>query len=296
MGGKAFTDTQRINREDIYGTLTWLERHWPEYILNDGKPLGKVMLGSAGKNETSGDIDLNLSIDAYDQAKVANDLIALLGADHVKARPGNNQIFTSIPINGDAEAHGRVQVDFMFGNFEWQKFSYFSAGKTDMLRWGNSSASYFKGLYRTEMIKAITAYCSDWVLEDKGEIIARVGPTFFHDRGLLWRYRLRPMRQDGTARVKEFKELSKEEFLKVYPSAVTALTDKMDDPKKVVEYLFNGRGSVSSVDTLESISMYMNRAFDSDARRTICAIFLERLNNLKVEVPIKDFKHIYLQV
>lgn len=294
MGGNAFKDTQRIEREDIYGTLTWLERHWPDASLNT-ESLGKSLLGSAGKTDTSGDIDLNLEASAYDQAVVAQQLTALLGAEHVKARPGTSQIFTSMPINGDPD-YGRVQVDFMFGTYEWQKFSYWGSPKAPYARWGNSPGSFFKGLYRTEMLKAITAYCSDWVLEDGGEVIARVGPTFFHDRGLIWRYRLRPMRQDGTARVKEFKELSKEEFLKVYPSAITALKDKMDDPKQVAHYLFNGKATPFHLETLESISMYMNRNFTSEARQTICKIFLERLNNLKVDVPIKDFKQIYLQV
>lgn len=296
MGGKAFSGvTRSVSKYEVSGTVSWIMQNWPDWKRNPGVNLHQSLLGSAGKSNESGDIDINLEISAYDQEAVAAHMIAVLGSEFVKPRPGNNQIFMAVPICGD-ESLGRVQVDFMFGHYEWQKFSYFSATKTSNLRWGNRRESYFKGLYRTEMLKAITAYCSDWVLEDGEEVIARVGPTFFHDKGLVWRYRHRPMRQDGTARVKDFKELSRKDFLAIYPSAITAITDVMLEPEKVVRFLFSDRATVADTETLESIVLYMNRVFDSDARKTISKIYKERLNNLKVEIPEKEFRQIYLKV
>ena len=202
----------------------------------------------------------------------------------------------SVPVNGKPEL-GRVQVDLMFGHYEWQKFSYYSPTKVDSIHWGGrSGVSYFKGLYRTEMIKAITAFCSDWVLEEEGEVIARVGPTFFHDKGLVWRYRDRPMRKDGTARVKEFKEYTREEFLERYPSAITAIADVMTDPEQVAKFLLGDYATTKQMESIESLTMFMNRSFDSDQRRTIAKIYVERLNNLKVDIPTKEFRQIYLKV
>lgn len=296
MGGKAFSGvTRSVSKDEVDATVSWIMQNWPDWKSNPGLNLHQSLLGSAGKSKESGDIDINLDINAYDQQAVADHMIAVLGSEFVKPRPGNNQIFMAVPICGDA-SRGRVQVDFMFGHYEWQKFSYFGATRTHHLRWGNRRESYFKGLYRTEMLKAITAYCSDWVLEEEDEVIARVGPTFFHDKGLVWRYRHRPMRQDGTARVKDFKELSREDFLAIYPSAITAITDVMLEPEKVVRFLFNDRATVADTETLESIVLYMNRVFDSDARKTITKIYKERLNNLKVEIPEKEFRQIYLKV
>lgn len=297
MGGKAFHGvTQRIHKHDILDTLDWLKQNWPDHSLNC-EPLENSLLGSAGKQDTSGDLDLNLDINAYDQAKVARDLTALLGEEFVKPRPGNNQIFTAIPIMGDAEKYGRVQVDFMFGNFKWQEFSYFSPAKAVGNKWAAlKTGSNFKGLYRTEFIKALTAYRSDWVLEENGEMIARVGPTFFHDKGLVWRYRHRPMRKDGTARVKAFEELSKEEFLQIYPSAMTAMTDVMDDPQEVVKFILESHITPEQCFSLENLVLWTRRIYDSEAMAIITKIYLERLNSLKVEIPLKEFRALYLKV
>lgn len=296
MGGKAFKDgTRKVTKEEVRSTVTWLMSVWSDWSLNPALNLHQCLLGSAGKVDESGDIDINLEITAYDQKKVASQMIALLGEDNVKPRPGNNQIFMSVPIGGDQEL-GRVQVDLMFGDFSWQHFSYFGAERSPNCIWNNRKSSYFKGLYRTELIKAVTAFCSDWVLEENGEVIARVGPTFFHDKGLVWRYRHRPMRKDGTARVKDFKEETKEDFLKIYPSAIPAITDVIKEPKKAVEFLFDKFYSPADCETLESLAWVINRSFSSEDNRTIMKIYLERLNNLKVEIPKQAFQNIYMKV
>lgn len=301
MGGKAFEGiTQRIDKLDIHGTLAWLTSRWEDSAIQGGN-FHDHLLGSAGKNQTSGDLDLNLRIELYDQEKVAKDLEQILGTDHVKARPGNNQIFTAVPINGNA-ANGFVQVDFMFGDYEWQKFSYFSAMVDDKAKlsyhyWRQDpTKSSLKGLYRTEFIKALVAFNSDWVLEENGEMIARVGPTFFHDRGCVWRYRHRPMRQDGTARVKELKELTKEEFMEIYPSAISAKADVMLDPKKVAEMILSERHTADNLATFETIALSMMSCYNAADQSMIAKIYLERLNNLKVEIPTDVFRNYRLRV
>lgn len=295
MGGKAFENiTRRINLNEIHPTLVWLEEQWPDYKLNNKGSLYNCRLGSAGKNETSGDIDLNLKEDAYDQHKVADQLKAFLGEDHVKPRPGNNQIFTAVPILGDP-ANGYVQIDFMFGDFDWQEFSYWSPGLTGTYR-RSFDTSQLKGLYRTELIKALVAFNSDWVLEENGEMIARVGPTFFHDKGCVWRYRYRPMRRDGTARVKEFKEVSKEEFLKLFPSATPARTDVIKDPQSVVTMLFSDYYTPEFLQTFESLVGLIRRNYEAEDRKTITKIYLERLNSLKADIPHDVFRYSGLKV
>lgn len=301
MGGKAFEGiTQRIAKDEICGTLTWLTNHWTDSNIQGGNYLDHL-LGSAGKNPMSGDIDLNMRIDLYDQAKVADQLTELLGADYVKPRPGNNQIFTAIPINGNP-ANGYVQVDFMFGDYEWQKFSYFSpaldpsfAGARYYWR-QDPTKSCLKGLYRTELIKALVAYNSDWVLEENGEMVARVGPTFFHDRGCVWRYRHRPMRKDGTGRIKELKELTKEEFLEIYPSSISAKADVIIDPKMVVEMVLSERHTIDNLATFETTVLSMQQCYLDAEVTQIVKIYVERLNSLKVDIPLDVFRNFRLKV
>lgn len=301
MGGKAFEGiTQRIAKDDIYGTIKWLTRSWEDSGIQGGDYM-EHLLGSAGKNPTSGDIDLNMRIELYDQAKVADQLTAILGADYVKARPGNNQIFTAVPING-GPVNGYVQVDFMFGDYEWQKFSYFSTEvdptfTQNRYYWRQDpTKSSLKGLYRTELIKALVAYNSDWVLEENGEMIARVGPTFFHDRGCVWRYRHRPMRKDGTGRIKELKELTKEEFLELYPSSVSAKTDVIIDPKKVVEMVLSERHTIDNLATFETTVLSMQQCYNDPEVTMIMKIYIERLNSLKVDIPLDIFRNFRLKV
>lgn len=300
MGGKAFEGkTQRILQGNIYPTLRWLANNWEDSVPNGD--FHNRLLGSAGKQPDSGDLDLNMDIDLYDQDEVAEQLTKLLGADNVKARPGNNQIFTAVPIEGDPD-NGYVQVDFMFGIPEWQTFSYYSAPYDPKYRpspyyWRQDPhKSCLKGLYRTELIKALVAYNSDWVLEEDGEMIARVGPTFFHDRGCVWRYRHRPMRQDGTARVKELKELTKEEFLEIYPSAMTARTDVMTSPIDVVQMLLGEHHNLTNMATFETTWLCIQSQYSTEQQTLIAKIYLERLNSLKADIPKDIFRSYRLKV
>lgn len=301
MGGKAFEGvTRRISKSEIEPTLKWLTSKWSGSNIQGGNFMDHL-LGSAGKSDDSGDIDLNLRIELYNQVEVAVALTELLGEDKVRARPGNNQIFTAVPIHGDPE-RGYVQVDFMFGDYEWQQFSYFStaidpAFAQQRYYWRQDpTKSSLKGLYRTELIKALVAYNSDWVLEEDGEMIARVGPTFFHDRGCVWRYRHRPMRKDGTARIKELKELTKEEFLELYPSCVSAKADVIIDPKKVVEMILSERHTVDNLATFETTVLSMQQCYCDAAIKMVMKIYLERLNSLKVDIPLDTFRNFRLKV
>ena len=189
----------------------------------------------------------------------------------------------------------------MFGDYEWQKFSYFSARHDPSLRnhyWKQDpTVSVLKGLYRTELIKALVAFNSDWVLEENGEMIARVGPTFFHDKGCVWRYRHRPMRKDGTGRIKELKELTKEEFLELYQSAITARTDVIKDPLKVAEMILSERSiNLDHLATVETIITNMWSCYTAPEMAQITKIYLERLNSLKVVIPVDVFKSYRMKV
>ena len=140
-GGNVFKDerkvpvTQRINRNDVPTTVTWLEQI-------TGLNLKGELLGSTGVAPTSGDIDIGL-----DASKITKD--AVIGVltkwcrsqgipdDQIvnsKARgkePAHLdrwidatgiEVHFRAPINGDAK-RGFVQVDFNFlTNMKWSRF------------------------------------------------------------------------------------------------------------------------------------------------------------------------------
>lgn len=117
--------TQRINRSDIKPTIQWLEQI-------TGLPLLGNTLGSVGKKESSGDLDI-----AVDQNAVSKDELIKRLAKWVKSQ-GNDpkdwvkksgiSVHFKTPINGDTN-QGLTQTDFMFGDdINHMKFGLHSAG------------------------------------------------------------------------------------------------------------------------------------------------------------------------
>ena len=139
-GGNVFklTDgqpaTTRISRENVVPTVQWLEQL-------TGLNLVDNMLGSTGRKETSGDLDLGI-----DETKITKDvLIQQLLKRGIKAediKKSGDSVHLKTPILGDA-GNGFVQTDFMFGDPEFQKFAL------------NTGESDYKGVHRAILLASI---------------------------------------------------------------------------------------------------------------------------------------------
>jgi hypothetical protein len=126
--------TTRISRENVVPTVQWLEQL-------TGLNLVDNMLGSTGRKETSGDLDLGI-----DETKISKDiLIQQLLKRGIKAediKKSGDSVHLKTPILGDA-SNGFVQTDFMFGDPEFQKFAL------------NTGESDFKGVHRALLLASI---------------------------------------------------------------------------------------------------------------------------------------------
>ena len=139
-GGNVFklTDgqpaTTRISRENVVLTVQWLEQL-------TGLNLVDNMLGSTGRKETSGDLDLGI-----DETKITKDvLIQQLLKRGIKAediKKSGDSVHLKTPILGD-KSNGYVQTDFMFGDPEFQKFAL------------NTGESDYKGVHRAILLASI---------------------------------------------------------------------------------------------------------------------------------------------
>lgn len=124
-GGNVFKDdagtilTKNIAKADVLPTVRWLE-------TVTGLELTDHMLGTTGKKEFSGDLDI--AIDANEVNK--NDFAAKL-ADYITKDGGDPKewirksgisVHFKTPIKGDPK-NGFVQADFMFGERDWMKWS-----------------------------------------------------------------------------------------------------------------------------------------------------------------------------
>jgi len=151
--------TTRISRENVVPTVQWLEQL-------TGLSLVDNMLGSTGRKETSGDLDLGIDV-----SKISKDvLIQQMLRKGIKAediKKSGDSVHLKTPILGDA-ANGFVQTDFMFGDPEFQKFAL------------NTGESNFKGVHRAILLASIAkaqdmkwSYKNGLVDRETNEIISK---------------------------------------------------------------------------------------------------------------------------
>jgi len=155
--GGAMPGAGAIHIDEIEPTLDALEK-----VL--GIDLKNNTLGSVGKREFSGDIDIALQIDPEDIPEFIEKLKSIPGIDEVAK---SSVIMTKVPIqNYDAgkQPEGRsrtgfVQVDFMPGDPGWLKTYYHSP---------KESESKYKGVLRNILVSSIALH---YEREDSEETI-----------------------------------------------------------------------------------------------------------------------------
>jgi hypothetical protein len=169
-GGNVFKNqdgseaTTRIARDNVVPTVQWLEGL-------TGLSLVDNMLGTTGKKESSGDLDL-----AVDATKVSKDVLIqqllVKGIDQADIRKSGDSVHLKTPILGDPN-NGYVQTDFMFGNPDWQRWSLRGAGE----------GSPYKGVHRQVLMASIAkaqgmkwSYKNGLVDRETNEIISQ-NPT-----------------------------------------------------------------------------------------------------------------------
>ena len=116
--------TQRIDRADVVPTLSWLEK-----ITNLQHE--DFMLGSTGRKETSGDLDVAVNQQDVSKDELVQKLAAWCTQNGKDPKAWIRKTGISVhfltPIRGD-ENKGFVQTDLMFGDPEWMKWSMAGAG------------------------------------------------------------------------------------------------------------------------------------------------------------------------
>jgi hypothetical protein len=169
-GGNVFKNqdgseaTQRIARDNVVPTVQWLEQL-------TGLNLVDNMLGTTGKKESSGDLDLAVDVTKVSKDVLIQQLLAK-GINKADIRKTGDSVHLKTPILGDAN-NGYVQTDFMFGNPDWQRWSLRGAGE----------GSPYKGVHRQVLMASIAkaqgmkwSYKNGLVDRETNEIISQ-NPT-----------------------------------------------------------------------------------------------------------------------
>jgi hypothetical protein len=231
-----------ITRDEVEPTLRYVSR-LANIPLEDFH-----YVGSTGKAEYSGDIDVAIDENRFTPFKIHDRLSKQLGSENAVFNKGTNIGSYAVPIAGN-ESDEKVQVDIMFvDNIDWAKFSYFSAG----------DKSKYKGAVRAVLLSAVAASLEEPGIDAfhyvDGELIVRVGRGIDMAKGLKRLFQMRTHRKYGEGYVKALKNVSPDE-IKRYHSDLEFDGDDViiDDPLQVVQILFGEGTRPSNVDTAEEV-------------------------------------------
>jgi len=251
MGGNAFPNLPMVRVRREYVALT--VDHVVTVMALPGFDFAYAManlMGSAGKQDDSGDLDFAMNnkaarfvgevdLPVFKLKEVAARAREVLPEGHVQTKTlKGGQFQTAFPVAGDP-SKGYVQVDFVGGNPEWLKFSHFSPGRDH---------SPYKGVMMSTMLGVLAKMRKDFELLEGEERLARVGLRFDLEKGLYRQWKLRKLTGQGMSVV------SADEFeTAVATSPRFVRLSHVTEPKEVLRLLFGAPVDPTEVDTFEKL-------------------------------------------
>jgi hypothetical protein len=271
MGGNAFSKTQSVPIDRIPGTLKIVTKRIGEFKYKT--------LGSTGKKPLSGDIDIAVPSADWTIDSLSAVLVKAMGEENVKVQSQFNQIYTRVPISGIK--HKFCQVDFMIGDPVLLSFTHWAP---------ETNTSLYSGSHRTEYLKAI-AKAQSITASRNGRIVARVGYTLFHDRGLVYNARWCPPRKDGkgfTSTMEDVRTDNIREFNNEFPELLFMKSEITTDPEQICCDILGFGVNPTSVNSYESTAAVV-RANPSLSSRAnlIWELYVRRLDELRLPRPVR---------
>ncbi len=204
MGGKAFPDVESASTTEMcIAANAVVDKLGILSARGDSVILGSVA-ANIRENTVSmhGDVDLGIESEGLGPFATYQELvdrcIEVFGPDNVSTQGiAMSQVYLRVDT-GDK----KVQVDLCFGNLQAIRFGYYSPGPR----------SNFKGLFRTEFVKAMVKSINTFEVYSGSQLVAKRGYTFFPERGFVSSIRWCKPRKDGTGWTKTMVELSNDDF------------------------------------------------------------------------------------
>lgn len=246
MAGGAVSGVGTIHKCEVAETLTNLSND-----LELPFDFGDFAVGSAGKREYSGDIDVVVDNAWWDRSISAfrENLEEAFGKENV-ARHGA-MLHLKYPIanfhyrsNDLLPRTGFVQVDFLFGDYKWLKFYHFCDGN-----------SAYKGAHRNLMISAICAEIDVISCEDETTNLSRL--HIFNSTPanyLRWKWG-----QHGFSRVR--RQRIRSEHGNWLKKSDDIIIGPFFDPKIIIDALFPEYKDEHALDSLETLMMAVKKNY-----------------------------------
>jgi hypothetical protein len=240
-GGSALPGCGTIHISEIKPTLTRLsdDLEFP-FDLND------YVLGSTGKKEYSGDIDVVLDDKWWKDGPQAlrENLIELFGVSNV-AKNGS-MIHLKYPIINYDSSHnqrlprtGAVQIDFNFGNADWERFYHYSPG----------AESEYKGAHRNLGIAAITSSTNTI---DSSERDTYNRPI----EQVRWKWS-----PNGFIKVKRLSKVDWRSGVWMKKQEDTVIEGPYFDPEVIAKIIFPEDGTTADLSSLETLMAAVKRNY-----------------------------------
>jgi hypothetical protein len=230
-GGNAFSDVGTIHISEIEPTLHWMEEKFGLSNLEDR------VLGSVGKTEYSGDIDVAIDSKAVDPEEFSTMLRTKLGNQSVTGVAGN--ITARVPIaNYDKTKDGRqprtgfVQVDFLPGDPAWLKTFFHSPG----------DESKFKGIHRNMALTAVSNLLGAKSTKEMDDFDRPVSTV-------RWQWGLK----NGLVKVRKSSRKNKKTGKWIKKQDTEILGEPITDPRKIAQVLFKGKAGPEALNSMETI-------------------------------------------
>lgn len=255
-GGNAFPDVGTIHIDEIKPTMRDIAK-----LIGMPNAVNQA-LGSVGKTEYSGDIDIAVDLDRDRMKIMSKNLRNKLGSQSVTGVAGN--ISFRFPISNYDESKqdrqprtGLVQVDLIPGEPEWMKTFFHSPG----------SASKFKGTHRNLAISAVAAQIDRQESKEQDD----------YDRPIeVVRYAWGP--KGGLQKVRKTSVRNEKTGAWLKKQNTELLTEPVKDPNKIAEILFKGKVGAEALNSIESIIDAVKKTFSG---KEIQSIFKAMANSLE---------------
>lgn len=276
-GGNAFTDVGAVHISEIKPTLQWLAKKLgrPEIVTQT--------LGSVGKKEYSGDIDVVVDVDRDEMTALSDQLRKLLGEQSVRGVAGN--IVTRVPIQNYDETKdergprtGYVQVDFFSGDPEWMRVYYHGPGDESKL----------KGVHRNILMAAIAEYVERQASKETDSFGRPVKAS---------RWRWSP--KEGLIKVVvQSKKNHKGDWAKKQDAE--HISDPIRNADLIADKLFKGKADADALNSVETLIDAVKKAYSPKIAERIFKEFAERITRQGhaegFEFPPEVAKHMKVQV
>ena len=246
-GGNAFKDVGAIHISEIKPTLEWLAKaiNMPE--------IKTQTLGTVGKKEYSGDIDVVVDLNSEQMKQLSDTLRNLLGNQNVQGVAGN--VITRVPIQGFDKSKdkrqprtGYVQVDFFPGEPEWMTLYYHAPGDESKL----------KGVHRNIYLSTIAEFVDRKASKDTDGFGRPVQVT---------RWRWSP--KDGLVKIMaRSKQNNQGNWAK--KQDVEFLSEPVKNRDLILDIMFKGKAGPEALNSVESLVDATKAAFD---KKTATEIF-----------------------